>query len=108
MIPRDEEFDVFVSEGVLVEVWRGEHVAVAQQFGVAWDGPPNSVMYQTVYQRPDHTANVPGRATAFLRDPSAPWYVRAWRSAGSLGWAWWMGVAIGSCIVAWGMALGWW
>jgi hypothetical protein len=36
MIPCDEEFDVFVSEGALVEVWRGERLSVAQQFGKDW------------------------------------------------------------------------
>lgn len=49
MIPRDEEFDVFVTEGALVEVWRGAHVSVAQQFGVDWDGPTHSAMHAAVF-----------------------------------------------------------
>lgn len=52
MIPNSHEFDVFVSEGALVEVWRGEHVSVAQQFGVDWDGPSHSVMHSAVFTDP--------------------------------------------------------
>jgi hypothetical protein len=49
---KDEDFDVFVTEGVLVEVWRGDRVSVAQQFGEKWDGPVHSVCYEKVFEAP--------------------------------------------------------
>lgn len=52
MIPRDEEFDVYVSEGVLMEVWRGPRLSVAQQFGLRWDGPTHSTMQSLVFHSP--------------------------------------------------------
>jgi hypothetical protein len=66
MIPRDEEFDVFVSEGALVEVWRGERLSVAQQFGKDWDGPVHSVVHAAVFCPP------PGAPAAEVRMPMAP------------------------------------
>ena len=55
MIPRDQEFDVFVSEGALVEVWRGERLSVAQQFGTDWDGPVHSVLHAALFCPPPGT-----------------------------------------------------
>ena len=52
MIPRDEEFDVFVSEGALVEVWRGERLSVAQRFGADWDGPVHSMVHAAAFCPP--------------------------------------------------------
>jgi hypothetical protein len=49
---RDEEFDVHVSKDVLVEVWRGEHVSQAQQFGATWDGPLHTAMHEAVFAEP--------------------------------------------------------
>jgi hypothetical protein len=49
MIPKDEEFDVYVSEGVMLEVWRGEHLGIAQQFGVDWDGPIHSAAKSSIF-----------------------------------------------------------
>ena len=77
MIPKNEEFDVFVSEGALVEVWRGKHVSVAQQFGVSWDGPTHSAIHEAVFCPPASTTAVP------VDDPLPwlPWRVRVWRAA---------------------------
>ncbi|MFZ1005268.1 MAG: hypothetical protein WAN65_00420 [Candidatus Sulfotelmatobacter sp.] len=67
MIPNDNEFDVFVVEGVLVEVWHGERISAAQQFGVDWDGPVHSVMHAAVFaSRADDAPPAP-----------LPWDVRA-------------------------------
>lgn len=52
MIPRDEQFDVFISGSVLVEVWRGEHISTAQQFGEDWDGPVHSALHPAVFHPP--------------------------------------------------------
>jgi hypothetical protein len=49
---RSEEHDVYVNEGSLVEVWRGEHLSVAQQFGTDWDGPVHSVVHAAVFCPP--------------------------------------------------------
>ena len=49
---KDEDFDVFVTEGVLVEVWRGDRVSVAHQFGEKWDGPVHSVCYEKAFEAP--------------------------------------------------------
>lgn len=43
MIPNTDEFDVFVNEEVMVEIWRGQHTSTARAFGSDWEG-------QTVYQ----------------------------------------------------------
>jgi hypothetical protein len=50
MIPKDGEFDVIVSEGVLVEVWRGPNVHIAQQFGADWNGPIHSCLTPDVFE----------------------------------------------------------
>jgi hypothetical protein len=68
MIPRDEEFDVFVCEGALVEVWRGERLSVAQQFGTDWDGPVQSVLHAAAFCPPPAAP-----ASAADPAPSAPW-----------------------------------
>jgi hypothetical protein len=49
MIPKDHEFDFIVCEGIALEVWRGQSVAIAQQFGVDWDGPVSTVTYGGVF-----------------------------------------------------------
>jgi hypothetical protein len=49
---RDEDFDVYVTEGALAIVHRGEHVSSAQMFGVDWDGPSHSVMHAAVFDGP--------------------------------------------------------
>jgi len=48
----DQDWDVWVSDGVLVEVLRGEHVSVARQFGVEWDGPQSSALHRAVFDDP--------------------------------------------------------
>lgn len=40
MVGTSESFDVYVSDGVLLEVHRGPHMAVAQTHGVDWTCPP--------------------------------------------------------------------
>jgi hypothetical protein len=66
---RDEEFDAYVTEGVLVEVWRDDHVSAAQQFGVDWDGPSRSIMHAATFETPTprgvaaHTPEAPYRST---------------------------------------------
>jgi hypothetical protein len=104
MIPRDDEFDVIVSEGVLVEVWRGERLSVAQQFAVDWDGPIHSAVHAAVFCPPAGALTVP------LDDPLPwqPWRVRVWRAARTplyvlLAWAIAMAVLYGV-----GKARGWW
>lgn len=68
MIPNDNEFDVFVNEGVLVEVWHGQRISAAQQFGVDWDGPTHSVMHAAVFAAEELPGPFPG---------STPWNMRA-------------------------------
>ena len=46
----EKDWDVWVSDGVLVEVLRGEHISVARQFGVEWDGPESSAIHQAVFE----------------------------------------------------------
>jgi hypothetical protein len=65
MIPNSEEFEVFVTEGALVEVWRGHHISVAQQFGVDWDGPAHSAVNSTVFSMPN--ACLPAALAARVR-----------------------------------------
>jgi hypothetical protein len=101
MIPRDDEFDMYVSEGALVEVWRGEHITVAQQFSADWDGAPASCMHPAVFvplpvdPPPVPVGTVDGRYT--LAD-----------SIRSIQW-WWMlwAATIGSAF-AYGVMIGWW
>jgi hypothetical protein len=102
VIPCDEEFDVFVSEGALVEVWRGERLSVAQQFGTDWDGPVHSVVHAAVFCPPP---GAPARDPA----PSVPWSAWAWRCSRESGIciAMCLGAAVGA--LAWlGSARGWW
>lgn len=65
MIPRDDQYEVFVCEGVLVEVWRGERISVAQQFGVDWDGPTTSALHGSIF----HVASV--QRAALLEEKQA-------------------------------------
>jgi hypothetical protein len=60
---RDEEFDVYVSNGVLVEVWCGERLSVAQQCGEDWDGPVHSAVHVVVFFPP------PGALAVAAGDP---------------------------------------
>jgi hypothetical protein len=53
----EKDWDVWVSDGVLVEVLRGEHISVARQFGVEWDGPESSAIHQAVFD--DRVAPAP-------------------------------------------------
>jgi len=82
MIPKDEEFDVFVSEGVLVEVWRGEHVSVAQQFGEKWDGDVHSALHHRVFSTPSPLTD--RNASALFQS----WHLRARRGALLVVLAW--------------------
>lgn len=75
MIPNDKEFDVYVSEGVMVEVWRGQHISVATSFGVEWDGAPHHVMYSTCFEPP----SAPG-VTTERSVPETPEREPAWRA----------------------------
>jgi hypothetical protein len=65
MIPRDDEFDVYVSECVLLEVWRGQHVTTAQQFASNWDGLPESTTHPLAFNplphRETHAGNLMAR-----------------------------------------------
>lgn len=84
MIPGDTEFDVIVSEGVLVEVWRGEIVSVAQEFGVDWDGPAHSMLHAEALRAADPAAK-DGAANA---SRSRSWRVWVRRSILVLAIAW--------------------
>jgi hypothetical protein len=109
--PHSHEFDVFVSEGALVEVWRGDHISVAQQFGVDWDGPSHSVIHAAVFEAPAASAaftppaGEPVVTTADLAPPPVPWHKR-------LVPAWWIvgvmlcAVGVGA-VLASGLARGW-
>jgi hypothetical protein len=85
MIPRDDEYDVYVCEGALVEVWRGEHLSVAQQFGEDWNGPVQSVMHHTVFCPP-------GAVMAVPQPPPPPecWHCRVWRAVRDVGVSAWL------------------
>lgn len=99
MIPNDREFEVYVCEGVMVEVWRGQHVSVAQQFGVEWDGPTHSVLHSNVFVPP-------GAAPAVTSEDLVPesWRARVWRSVRAQPALWvCLGYAIG---LALGLAFG--
>lgn len=74
MIPRDKEFDVYVSEGVLVEVWRGEHVSIAQPFGEDWDGEPKTAVTSKTFVR--------------VTEPLDSWQLNARRCVVVLACAW--------------------
>jgi hypothetical protein len=64
---RDDEFDVYVTEGALAIVHRGEHVASAQMFGVDWDGPSHSVMRRHSTRR--RLAHLSRRLPRLFADP---------------------------------------
>ena len=93
MIPRDNEFEVFVYDGVLVEVWHGKRLSAAQQFGEDWDGPKHSVMHGAVFI-PTNRATV--RAVTWrgvLRSlvwPMGVVWALAWGCGVGAGLAWWM------------------
>lgn len=101
MIPRDEDFDVFVSEGVLVEVWRGDRISVAQQFAIDWDGPIYSAVHAAVLCPPAAPVAMPAS------DPG-PWPVRLWDAVRSLGFWCPICAALTGAVLALGMARGWW
>lgn len=94
MIPIDGEFDIYVTEcGVLVEVWHGTHVSVAQQFGVDWDGPVSSVMHSTVFTDPNaptvHCRVHRGRLRRLLWRRSrsvCAWLVLSLTLGAAIGW----------------------
>ena len=44
----DNNFDVYVSEGVLVEVYRGRAITMARSFTVDSDGPISSMVHGQV------------------------------------------------------------
>ena len=96
MIPNSNEFDVFISEGALVAVWRREHVSVAQQFGVGWDGPSHSVMHAAVFTDPvtPPASDVPAPTL------EAPRIRRARRCLCAAPWHVWLclGYLIGSAV----------
>jgi hypothetical protein len=96
MIPNPDQYDVYVSEGVLVEVWRGERISVAQQFGVEWDGPSHSVMHGAVFCREDAPPVPRPEPQRVAR------LTRAWRALYSHRCAWlWLGYVLG-------LLAGWW
>ena len=99
MIPHNEEFDIFVCEDVLVEVWRGQRVSVARQFGVEWDGPQHSIMHSAVFCPP----------AGALSDP-LPWDVRIERAVRRHGYVWlaWAAAIALGALMSYGMARGWW
>lgn len=76
MIPDGNAFDVIVSEGVIVEVWRGEVVSLAQQFGVNWDGPPHSMLHAETLCAAEPQPKTEATNTARLR---------SWRSRARMG-----------------------
>lgn len=51
--PRPEDLDVYVGDGALVEVWRGERTSMATMFGVRWDGEASVAMHREVFLPPD-------------------------------------------------------
>lgn len=77
MIPRDEEFDVYVSEDVFAAVWRGQRVSTAQMFGLDWDGPSHALLHAGIFEPP---AAPPAPVLAAPLEPPR------WRSA--LLWLW--------------------
>jgi hypothetical protein len=101
MIPRDEDFDVYVSEGALVEVWRGEHLTVAQQFAEDWDGPIQSVTNGTTFRAP--------RSPVPADNPMTMQQLRAIVRRGALtfGACVALGAGVGA-LLGYGMAHGWW
>ncbi|MBZ5700272.1 MAG: hypothetical protein LAN84_00335 [Acidobacteriia bacterium] len=104
MIPRDEEFDVYVLEGVFVEVWRGQRLSAAQQFGVDWDGPVHSIVHAAAFCPPAGALAVPASDPL----PWVPWWVRVWRAARPLVYvlfAWGAGMAL---LYGLGRVRGWW
>lgn len=93
MIPRDDQFDVYVSEHAVAEVWRGDHLSCAQMFGVDWDGSIYSLPHAAMFEAPA----APEQAltsSAAVDEPSR------WRCA--LHWLWharavwlWVGWMVG-------------
>lgn len=96
MIPRDEEYDVYVCEGTLVEVWRGEHLSVAQQFGEDWNGPIQSLLNHAVFCPPGAVMAVP------QPPPPECWHCRLWLAVRHVGVRAWLTWAV---LVALGL---WW
>jgi hypothetical protein len=49
-VRKHEAFDVYVSEGVMVEVHRGRVQTVARQFGADFDGPIQTVLHGEAFE----------------------------------------------------------
>ena len=104
---KDEDFDVFVTEGVLVEVWRGDRVSVAQQFGEKWDGPVHTACYEKVFEAPLPEPIVK-RSLASLGAPDVrvPWLVRVQCAAlaAARSWRWLVSVAAFGALLCFALA----
>lgn len=98
---RDEEFDVYVSEGALVEVWRGEHVTVAQQFGCDWDGPTSSMLHPSLFVPPRPAETTAREGIAQNRSQKIGTFP-SFRSMIATC------AAIVAAAIAYGIAAGWW
>jgi hypothetical protein len=92
MIPSDEDYDVFVCDDVLVEVWHGKRISVAHQFGVDWNGPTHSALHESVFS---------------VRGP-LPWRVRLWFALKRREWLVWTVVSVVLAFIVFSLARGWW
>jgi hypothetical protein len=99
MIPADNEFEVFVSEGVLVEVWHGQKVSTARDFAEDWDGPVRSMIHLNAF-------TPPGAPVIQASDP-APHVPRRRSREFDVCIAMFLGVIVG--VLLWlGSACRWW
>jgi len=46
----DFDTEIYVNEGVLVEIHRGAHCTVVQQFGADWNGPLCSKLHAAAFE----------------------------------------------------------
>jgi hypothetical protein len=101
---KDHEYDIIVTEGVAVEVWRGPRVNAAQQFGVEWDGPVHSTINASVWSDPCGVVPAPIEAE-YVPPPSPHLSVPQAIAFACIGIVL-CAVAVG--VIMWGSARGWW
>jgi len=90
----DKEFDVYVTEGALAIVHRGDHISSAQMFGVDWDGPSHAVIHVAAFETPAPSGARPrSRLLSRLTDSAGRYLLGCLFSAGvgwTLAWLAWL------------------